>query len=202
VRTLHLDEEKYRERSELIQLKTQNSKLKTHTPGLDMKEGHTSGYEKLQSKKSLAEILDVAIEFERTARDFYASLIPKVSKQLRYLVEELAEEEQRHFDLFSELKARPDLDKQIEALVEVPASDKRFSDAILLPDLGENPDDQAVLQYALGREHAAMEQYHSLAENTAEGPIRELFVYLANEETLHKNQLERLYYETVHRGGV
>jgi rubrerythrin len=47
-----------------------------------------------------------------------------------------------------------------------------------------------------------MEQYHSLAENTAEGPIRELFVYLANEETLHKNQLERLYYETVHRGGV
>jgi rubrerythrin len=167
-----------------------------------MKEGHTSGYEKLQSKKSLAEILDVAIEFERTARDFYASLIPKVSKQIRYLVEELAEEEQRHFDLFTELKARPDLDKQVEALVEVPASDKRFSDAILLPDLGENPDDQAVLQYALGREHAAMEQYRSLAENTAEGPIKELFVYLANEETLHKNQLERLYYETVHRGGV
>jgi rubrerythrin len=117
-------------------------------------------------------------------------------------VEELAKEEQRHFDLFTELKARPDLDKQVEALVEVPASDKRFSDAILLPDLGENPDDQAVLQYALGREHAAMEQYRSLAENTAEGPIKELFVYLANEETLHKNQLERLYYETVHRGGV
>ncbi|MGD9164429.1 MAG: ferritin family protein [Chromatiales bacterium] len=167
-----------------------------------MKEGHNSGYEKLQSKKSLAEILDVAIEFERTARDFYAGLIPKVSKQIRYLVEELAEEEQRHFDLFSELKARPDLEKQVEALVEVPASDKRFSDAILLPDLGEHPDDQAVLQYALGREHAAMEQYRSLAENTAEGPIKELFVYLVNEETLHKNQLERLYYETVHSGGV
>jgi rubrerythrin len=167
-----------------------------------MKEDHTSGYEKLQSKKSLADILDVAIEFERTARDFYTSLIPKVSKQIRYLVEELAKEEQRHFDLFTELKARPDLDKQVEALVEVPASDKRFSDAILLPDLGEHPDDQAVLQYALGREHAAMEQYRSLAENTAEGPIRELFVYLANEETLHKNQLERLYYETVHSGGV
>jgi rubrerythrin len=167
-----------------------------------MKEGYGSGYEKLQSKKSLAEILDLAIEFERTARDFYTSLIPKVSKQIRYLVEELAEEEQRHFDLFSELKARPDLDKQVEALIEVPASDKRFSDAILLPDLGENPDDQTVLQYALGREHTAMEQYRSLAENTAEGPIKELFAYLANEETLHKNQLERLYYEMVHRGNV
>ncbi|MEJ2394812.1 MAG: ferritin family protein [Candidatus Thiodiazotropha sp.] len=167
-----------------------------------MKEGHSSGYEKLQSKKTLGEILAVAIEFEKTARDFYSALIPKVSKQIRYLVEELAEEEQRHFDLFSELKARPDLDEQIETLVEVPASDKRFSDAVLLPDLGDHPDDQSVLQYALGREHAAMEQYRSLAENTADGPIRELFVYLANEETLHKNQLERLYYETVHSGGV
>ncbi len=167
-----------------------------------MKEGHSSGYEKLKSKKTLAEILAVAIEFEKTARDFYTALIPKVSKQIRYLVEELAQEEQHHYDLFSQLKSRPDLEREIESLVEVPASDKRFSDAILLPDLGEHPDDQAVLQYALGREHAAMEQYRSLAENTAAGPIRDLFVYLANEETLHKNQLERLYYETIHSGGV
>ncbi len=167
-----------------------------------MKEGHSSGYDKLASKKTLGEILSVAIEFEKTARDFYTALIPKVSKQIRYLVEELAQEEQRHYDLFNALKDRPDLERQVEELVEVPASDKRFSDAVLLPDLGERPDDQAVLQYALGREHAAMEQYRSLAENTAEGPIRELFAYLANEETLHKNQLERLYYETVHSGGV
>jgi len=167
-----------------------------------MKEGHSSGYEKLKSKKTLAEILAVAIEFEKTARDFYTALVPKVSKQIRYLVEELAQEEQHHYDLFSQLKTRPDLEQEIQALVEVPASDKRFSDAILLPDLGEHPDDQAVLQYALGREHAAMEQYRSLAENTAAGPIRDLFVYLANEETLHKNQLERLYYETIHSGGV
>jgi rubrerythrin len=167
-----------------------------------MKENHTGGYEKLKSKKSLSEILEVATEFERSARDFYLALIPKVSKQIRYLVEELAAEEQRHFDLFSELIARPDLEKQVKELIEVPASDKRFSDAIHLPDLGEAPDDQAILQYALGREHAAMEQYRSLAESAPAGPIRELFAYLANEETLHKNQLERLYYETVHSGGV
>ncbi|MET0065767.1 MAG: ferritin family protein [Candidatus Thiodiazotropha sp.] len=167
-----------------------------------MKEGQSSGYQKLQSQKTLGEILAVAIEFERTARDFYTALAPKVSKRIRYLVEELAEEEQRHYDLFSELRSRPDLDQQIASLVDVPASDKRFSDAILLPDLGDNPDDQAVLQYALGREHAAMEQYQSLAENTQDGPARELFRYLANEETQHKNQLEQIYYATVHSGGV
>ncbi|MCU7893002.1 MAG: ferritin family protein [Candidatus Thiodiazotropha sp. (ex Ustalcina ferruginea)] len=167
-----------------------------------MTEGHSSDYERLQSKKSLAEILEVAVEFERTARDFYTNLIPKVSKQIRYLVEELAEEEQHHFDLFSKLKSRPDIEQLIQAMVDTPASDQRFSDAIHLPDLGEKPDDQAVLQFALGREHAAMEQYRSLAESTEEGPIKELFLFLANEETLHKNQLEKLYYETIHSGGV
>ncbi|MEJ2609988.1 MAG: ferritin family protein [Candidatus Thiodiazotropha sp.] len=167
-----------------------------------MTEGQISSYEKLQSKKSLAEILEVAMEFERTARDFYRDLIPKVSKQIRYLVEEMAEEEQHHFNLFNELKGRTDIEQQIQVMIEVPACDKRFSDAILTPELGEKPDDQAVLQYALGREHAAMEQYRTLAESTSDGPIKELFQFLTNEETLHKNQLEKLYYEIVHSGGV
>jgi rubrerythrin len=167
-----------------------------------MSEGQSSGYETLKTKKSLAEILEVAIEFERTARDFYSDLIPRVSKQIRYLVEELAKEEQNHYNLFSELKSRTDIEQQIQTLVEVPASDKRFSDAIHIPELGDSPDDQSVLQYALGREHAAMEQYRSLAENTEEGPIKELFQFLAHEETMHKNQLEKIYYETIHSGGV
>lgn len=165
-------------------------------------DGQSSSYSQLQSKKSLAEILAMAIEFERSARDFYTGLIPRVSKQIRYLVEELAEEEQRHFDLFSELRARPDLEDQIQEMVETPASDGRFSDCIHLPELGEKPDDQAVLQYALGREHAAMEQYRSLAKSTTPGPIKELFSFLADEETQHKNELEKLYYEIVHSGGV
>lgn len=160
------------------------------------------GYKKLKSQTSLADILSVAIEFERSARDFYADLAGKVSKNIRYLVEELAEEEQRHFDLFTELRDRPDIEDQIDQLVETPASDAKFSDCIHLPELGEKPDDQAVLQYALGREHAAMEQYQSLAESTPPGPIKDLFSYLADEETQHKNELEKLYYALVHSGGV
>ncbi len=161
-----------------------------------------TGYRRLKPMKTLGEILDVAIEFEQTARDFYSGLIPKVSKQLRYLVEELAEEEQRHFDLFSEIRARPDLESQIGEMVETPASDARFTDCVHLPELGDNPDDQAVLQFALGREHAAIEQYSALAKSTPSGPIRDLFIFLADEETQHKNELEKIYYEVVHSGGV
>jgi len=165
-----------------------------------MTKGH--GYDKLKPLTNLRDILEVATEFERTARDFYSALIPKVSKNIRYLVEELAEEEQRHLDLFSQLSERTDLETVLDVEIERPAGDRKFSDCIHLPDLGENPDDQAVLQYALMREHAAMEQYHALANSTQPGPVHTLFKFLANEETKHKNELEAVYYEIVHSGGV
>lgn len=161
-----------------------------------------TGYERLKSQTSLRDILAVATEFERTARDFYSDLIPKVSKQIRYLVEELAAEEQQHFDLFREISNRDDLAEMMQTEIERPASDSKFSDCVHLPDLGENPDDQAILQYALMREQAAMEQYTALAQSTPDGPIRGLFKFLANEETKHKGELEKLYYEVVHSGGV
>ena len=62
-------------------------------------------------------------------------------------------------------------------------------------------DDQAVLQYAMGREHVAMSHYGELAETAPPGAVKDLFAYLASEETRHKLELEKLYYETVHRGG-
>ncbi len=165
-----------------------------------MTEG-THDIEILRGKTSLGDILAVATSFEASARDFYTDLIPKVSKRIRYLVEELALEEQDHHNLFRNLAERTDLAEQIQAEVQRTASDSRFSDCIHLPDLGDNPDDQAVLQYAMGREHAAMLHYTELAETTPEGPIRDLFRYLASEETKHKLALEKLYYETIHRGG-
>jgi len=155
----------------------------------------------LRSKTSVQEVLAVATRFEETARDFYADLIPKVSKRIRYLVEELAEEEKRHVALFTELAQRADLAEQIQTRIARTAADSRFSDCIHLPELGPNPDDQAVLQYAMGREHAAMQHYTELAQTSPEGPIRDLFRLLADEETQHKRQLEKLYYEIVHRGG-
>jgi rubrerythrin len=166
-----------------------------------MPQTEAEALEELRGKTTLREILEMATLFEATARDFYSGLIPKVSKQIRYLVEELAVEEQGHYDLFHNLAQRTDLAAQIQTEMRRTAADSRFSDCIHLPELGDHPDDQAVLQYAMGREHAAMLHYTELAETSPEGPIRELFRFLAAEETQHKLQLEKLYYETVHRGG-
>lgn len=169
--------------------------------GMKTAEG-AHGIDRLRGKTTLREILEVATGFEASARDFYKALIPKVSKRIRYLVEELAAEEQNHYDLFGALAQRTDIAEQVTQEIRRTASDSRFSDCLHLPDLGDNPDDQAVLQYAMGREHAAMTHYGELAQTTPPGPIRELFTYLASEETKHKLELEKVYYATVHSGGV
>ncbi|HHH39383.1 MAG TPA: rubrerythrin [Sedimenticola sp.] len=164
-------------------------------------EGHSEAYERIRSKKSLAEILEVATSFEQKAWEFYSNLAPKVSKRIRYLVEELAEEEKGHYEMFSNLASNPDIVSRLREMVQTPVEDHRFSDFIQLPDLGEDPDDQAILQYALSREDAAMKQYRDLAEHTEPGAIHDLFEYLANEETKHKRELEAIYYQIVHSGG-
>ena len=164
-------------------------------------EGHSASYARIRSKKSLAEILEVATSFEQKAQEFYTALIPRVSKNIRWLVEELAIEEQEHFALFSTLAKNPDIAEQVKQQIQTPVEDRRFSDYIQLPDLGEKPDDQAILQYAVGREDAAMKQYRELADSTPPGAIHDLFEFLANEETKHKQELEKLYYELIHSGG-
>lgn len=175
------------------------SKAKDNRPATDEHlEGHSKAYERIRSMKTLAEILEVAVAFEKAARDFYRGLVPQVSKNIRYLVEELAMEEQEHYELFKQLAENPDLEAQLQDRIKTPVEDHRFSDYVRLPDLGPSPDDQAILQYAMGREDAAMKQYRELAQSTAPGPARNLFEFLANEETKHKRELEKLYYETVY----
>ena len=168
----------------------------------EQQEGHGAAYREIRARKTLSEILEVAASFEKAARDFYTELAPRVSKNIRYLVEELAQEEQVHLSLFRKLAGDTGVEDQIKKEIRAPQEDRRFSDYIHVPDLGEHPDDQTILQYALGREDAAMKQYRELAETTEPGPIHDLFEYLANEETKHKVELEKLYYEVVHSGGV
>ena len=59
-----------------------------------------------------------------------------------------------------------------------------------------------MLQYALLRETAALEQYTELAQTAPDGALKTAFAFLANEEAQHKEELEKIYYQVVHSGGV
>jgi len=168
----------------------------------DEKHPEGTGRGRLLRSRTLGEILETAMSFERTARDFYAGLKDRVNESLRGLVGELADEEARHLRLFEELAARPDVSAHIAERIAPPANDHRFSAYVHLPDLGENPDARAVLQYAMGREHAAVEQYRSLADELPAGAIRDLFLYLAREELQHRQELERRYQALVFPSAV
>ena len=154
--------------------------------------------EALHGMTSVRDILDTATKFEIAARDFYTALIPRVSKNFRWLVEELAAEEQGHVDLFSSLASNPEVIAVMEEKIASPTANSKFSECVQTPELGKNPDDQAVLQYALFRETVAMEQYTELAQSAPEGPLKTTFAFLANEETEHKEELEKAYDELVH----
>lgn len=160
------------------------------------------GYAKLKQMQTIEKVLETAIGFEQTARDFYSDLVAKVSKPMRDLIQQLADEEAEHYRLFSELRAREDIQQHVSEKIQTPPNDHHFSDYLKQPDLGKNPSDQDILLYALAREQAAMEQYSALAEETPAGAMADLFKYLANEELEHKKELEKLYYEMVHSGGV
>ncbi len=155
-------------------------------------------YQQIKEKKTLQEVLQAAIAFEKTARDFYQSLLTKVSKPLRGLVLELAQEEQRHYELFTEMAQKQNLAEILQENILIPKMDHRFSDYIQTPKLSDFADDQAILQYALGREQAAMEQYRALAKETPESELKDLFLFLAIEEQAHKSELEKRYYTMVY----
>lgn len=153
------------------------------------------GYQDLKTKTSIGEILTTASSFEYNAFIFYTSLQEQVSESLRPLVKELAKEERNHYELFQGLSKHPHVQEHIAKLVKIPPSTDRFSHYIQPPALNELLDDQAVLQYAMGREQAALEQYSSLATEVIPGPIQDLFYYLAYEELQHKIELEKRYSE-------
>jgi rubrerythrin len=167
-----------------------------------MIEGQSSSYDRIKSSTTLEGILAVATSFEESAHGFYTDLAPKVSKNIRWVVEELANEEKGHYAKLTALARRDDIHAELQRVMTVPVTDGKFSDCIQAPDLGDAPDDQAVLQYALGREQVAMEHYRALADSTKAEAARDLFAFLANEEARHKEELEKLYYEVVHSGSA
>lgn len=156
----------------------------------------------LENLTTVEEILETVAEFDREAHSFYVDLVPRVSKQIRYIVEDLARARLEQVRMMAELAKSPDVQSHLHDAIRRPEADNRFSDAVHAPELDETPDDQAVLQYALARVQVAIEEYSELAAETPPGLLHEVFSFLANEESKRKTELEALYYEVVHSGGV
>jgi rubrerythrin len=151
------------------------------------------GFHLLKETQSLYEVLEKAMFFELTARDFYQELAEEVSNTIRPLVEELAGEEEGHYKIFQELYRHPYVQEHIATLVRTPPSDVQFTNYTHPPEIDRHASEKVILEYAIHREMIAMQQYAALANDTPAGPVQDVFQYLASEESEHIKELEEKF---------
>ncbi len=66
-------------------------------------------------------------------------------------------------------------------------------------NLGDQPDFREVLLFAAKREKKAYEFYSNMSENVENSDLKKLFIWLAQEETKHKEDIEALFWEVMYR---
>lgn len=138
---------------------------------------------------TLAEALAGAIAFEASAHRFYCDLATRVCPQNRELVKELAAEELSHLKLLEEMAEDPDLAEHLQAWLEPPATLSDFGAYVTLPLDQDDLSVDELLSSAEAREQIAREHYGYLAELTPEGPVRDLFRFLREEEDRHVQRI-------------
>lgn len=144
--------------------------------------------------KSLTEILQQTLEFERHSQALYDSIARRISDgPIRRLMALLAGDDAMHYHLFRDLADGDHVGDHRGDRVRRPAGDKLFCGDILPPHLDDYPGDtQSLLEVAVTRKEAAADQYAELAEATPVGPIQDLYRFVADEEAAHIAALQRL----------
>ncbi len=154
--------------------------------------GETSIPNLLKSNVSLAQVLTVAIGFERSAREFYLQLHKRVGSEVKPFVAELVAEEQRHLELLEKLANDKALAEQLASMTIAPGPvDASFRDYVSIAELEDGADVDELLEYAASRERVAYEHYAYLAEVSDVAPVKALFAFLRDEEKQHQAFVER-----------
>ena len=135
------------------------------------------------------EILDFAIQNEQNAADLYIGLASQAKKQTarsEYL--QLSSEEKEHREILEKVKRG-----RMLIGIEDQVQDFRISDYAVDEPLGEDPDFDRILLFAIRQEEEAFRLYTALSELTPEGEIKDLLRNLAKEENRHKIKFESEY---------
>ncbi len=142
------------------------------------------------------EALQVAVEMERRAiRVYERALTVAGSESARIAVEEILRDEREHLTRFSAMLARLGGEAADEpALIQAMAADALFPGGVMgmaredaLSDL------RSVYRYAVDSERRAVEQYGDFARRCEEPAVKNAFLDVAREETIHLASLwERL----------
>jgi len=139
------------------------------------------------------EILDYAIQNEQKAVDLYEDLAGRTtSASAKTEFKQIADEERGHKAKLERVKAGK---KLLDADAKI--QDLKISEYTVDVELGDNPDYQSVLLFAMKQEKAAFKLYSDLAQMAPDAELKELLLGLAQEEAKHKLRFEIEYDEHI-----
>ncbi len=118
--------------------------------------------------------------------------------QTKSTLNTFAEEELKHKQVIENFNAEMLEELKVEA---VETSRQGITEFLTDTDegLGEQPDFKDVLVYAAKREKKAYEFYSNMSEHVEDADLKKLFVWLAQEETKHKEDIETLFWDVMYR---
>ena len=144
---------------------------------------------------TIDEILDFAIQMEQDAVDMYTDLAGKTTApSAKVAFEEYADEERVHKSKLQEIKTGKRLVHGLK-----PVLDLKISDYIQEKPLGDDPDYQDILIFAIQQEKIAFKLYTRLSEQAQDEGIKELLLSLAQEEAKHKLRFEIEYDDNIYQ---
>lgn len=144
--------------------------------------------------KSVSEIIDLAIQREEEAYDFYMDIHNKLEDpSVKDTIEFIAGEEKKHKAFlvgYREEKYGPGALRMTEVV------EYKIAEYLEEPEITEDASSQEVYLVAAHRESKSHKFYTELANLHAQGELKTMLLKMANEELKHKEKMEYLYANT------
>lgn len=144
--------------------------------------------------RRLSDILDLAIQRETEAYDFYMDIYNLVEDaSVKDTLEFIAGEEKKHKAFLVNYREGQ---YGADALRMAATIDYKIAEYLEEPGIEENISRQDVYLIASHRERRSHQFYTELANLHAEGDTKMMLLNMANEELKHKEKMEYLYANT------
>ena len=140
---------------------------------------------------SVDEILTFAIDREKEAVEFYASLAKQATRtSLKETFENFSKEEEKHVALLSDISGNKE---KINSYEFKKITDLKISDYMVEKEYEEGMPMPEILKLAMKKEEIAVKLYTDLAGQTENEEAKKVFLILVQEEAKHKLGLESMY---------
>ena len=144
--------------------------------------------------KSVSEIIDLAIQREEEAYDFYMDIHNKLEDpSVKDTIEFIAGEEKKHKAFLVNYRKG---DYGPEALRMTDVVEYKISEYLEEPEITKETKREDVYLIASHRESRSHQFYTELANMHSDSNLKEMLLKMANEELKHKEKMEYLYANT------